>query len=348
MTTPAKLAVLGAGLIGCRHIEHILAEPEARLAAIIDPAPSAERLANEKGVPWYPSFSTLIAAAAKPDGVIIATPNQLHVTNGLEAIAAGVPALVEKPIADDVASAEKLVRAAEAACVPLLAGHHRRHNPMIQKAKTILDSGRLGRVITVHGFFWLMKPDDYFEPQWRREKGAGPVFLNLVHDIDLLRYLCGEIVSVQAMESNAIRGNAVEETSVIILKFASGALGTVNVCDSTVAPWSWEHTTGENPAYAQTDQSCYHIGGTHGALTVPKLEIWSNLAKRGWWEPIAAERIYAANHDPLKLQIRQFIQVIRGLEKPLVSGREGLNTLKVIEAVKAAARTGKQIEIAST
>jgi len=122
---------------------------------------------------------------------------------------------------------------------------------MIEKAKQIIKSGRLGQVLTLHGQFWLMKPDDYFDIAWRREKGAGPVFLNLIHDVDLFRHLCGEVVCVQGQESNVVRGNAVEETAVILLRFASGALGTVNGSDSVVAPWSWELTAGENPAYPQ-------------------------------------------------------------------------------------------------
>ncbi len=344
--TPLKLAVMGVGLIGKRHIEHIAASTEASLSAVIDPMPAARDLAAKAGAPWFESFGAMIAADAKPDGIIIATPNQMHVDNGLEAIAAGVPALVEKPLADDVASALRLVEASEAAHVPLLVGHHRRHNPMIQKAKQIVDSGRIGRVVTVHGFFWLMKPDDYFEPAWRRAKGAGPILTNLIHDVDLLRYLCGEVVAVQAMGSNAIRGNAVEETAVIILRFANGALGTVNASDSVVGGWSWEQTTGENPVYPQTDQSCYYIGGTHGSLTVPKLEVWSNLDKRSWWEPLHVTRIFAVDEDPLRLQIQHFCRVIRGELPPLVSGREGLNTLKVIEAVTQAAAFGQQVEIA--
>src|SRR5204862_8247946 len=139
--------------------------------------------------------------------------------------------------------------------------------------------------------------DDYFETAWRREKGAGPVFLNLIHDVDLLRYLCGEIVSVQAQESRDQRGHAVEDTAVILLRFADGALGTVNVSDSVVAPWSWELTTGENPVYPQQDQGCYQIGGTHGALTVPQLEVWSNRDKRSWWEPLQRERVPFVHED---------------------------------------------------
>jgi predicted dehydrogenase len=270
----------------------------------------------------------------------------LHVANGLEAVAAGIPALVEKPIADDVRSAETLVVAAENAKVPLMTGHHRRHNPMVQKAKALVDAGRIGRLVTVHGYFWLMKPDDYFDIAWRREKGAGPVLMNLIHDVDLLRYLCGEVVSVMALTSNAIRGHVIEETAVVLLKFANGALGTVNVSDSVVAPWNWEQTTGENPAYPRTDQFCYTIGGTHGSLTIPKLEVWSNAGKRSWFEPFQVERTYAADQDPLRLQIEHFCRVIRDGEVPVVSGRDGLNTLRVIDAVHRAAATGKQIEIA--
>jgi predicted dehydrogenase len=103
---------------------------------------------------------------------------------------------VEKPITDDVASATKLVEAAEAAQVPLLVGHHSRFNPLIRKAKEAVESGRLGRVLAAHGFFWIYKPDDYFAIPWRREKGAGPMFLNLIHDVDNLRYLLGNVVSV--------------------------------------------------------------------------------------------------------------------------------------------------------
>ena len=62
---------------------------------------------------------------------------------------------------------------------------------------------------------------------------------------------------------------------------ANGALGTVSASDTVVSPWSWELTTGENPAYPRQDQSCYQIGGTHGALTIPALELWSHADKRG-------------------------------------------------------------------
>jgi predicted dehydrogenase len=344
MAKPVTLAVMGAGLIGKRHVEHILGEPSAELIAIVDPSDVGRVLAAEHGVKWFASFAGMLQTE-KPEGVVIATPNQLHLVNGLEVIAAGIPALVEKPLAVDVSEGSQLVSAADEAGVPLLTGHHRRHNPMIQKAKEIIDSGRLGKIVSVHGFCWFLKPEDYFDVEWRKKKGAGPVFLNLIHDVDDLRYLCGDVVSVQALESSDTRGNEVEDAAAILLRFKSGALGTINVSDAIVAPWSWELTAGENPAYPHTEESCYFIGGTHGSLTVPYLDVWQNKEKRSWTEPIERERITFEDRDPLTLQIRQFTNVIRGKEAPLVSGREGLETLKVIEAAKEAAATGGLVRI---
>ncbi len=344
MAMPVKLAVLGAGAIGQRHVEHVLAEPGATLMAVIDPAPAARDFASDRKLPWYPDFAAMLTAA-RPEGLIIATPNRMHVEQGLAAIAAGIPVLMEKPIADDVASATRLVEAAEHARLPLAVGHHRRHNPMIERAKAIIESGRLGKLVAVHGFFWLMKPDDYFDPAWRREQGAGPILINLIHDIDLLRHLCGEIDAVQALTSSAARGYAVEDTAAILLRFKNGALGTLAVSDTAVAPWSFEQTSGENPAYPRTDQSCYFIAGTHGSLTVPALEIWSNPARRGWFEPFMIERSSSPGADPLRLQIQQFCRVVRGAEPPLVPGREGLMTLKVVEAIKRAAENGALVTV---
>ncbi len=341
---PVGLAVLGAGLIGKRHVEHILNGDCAELTAIVDPTPDAKDFAARKNANWHPNFAAMIEAR-RPEGIIVATPNQMHVAHGLECVAAGIPVLVEKPIADDVTEATKLVEAAERAGVPLLVSHHRRHNPLIQEAKKAIAAGRLGRVVSVHASCWLAKPDDYFDMPWRRRKGAGPVLTNFIHDVDLLRYLCGEVVAVQAFESNALRGYEVEETAVILLRFASGALGTVNVSDTIVAPWSWELTSGENPAYPHTRETCYMIGGTLGSLTVPDLELWRNPTKPSWWEPIAAERLSFPAEDPLGLQIRNFCAVIRGAAQPVVSGREGLHTLKVIAAAKTAAATGGPVEI---
>lgn len=344
MSAPVRIAVAGAGMIGKRHIEAINAAQGAVLASVVDPTDMGRDFAAAIGAPYFRSLTEMIQSQTA-DGVILATPNQVHVENGLECVAAGLPALVEKPLATDLAGAERLVASAKSAGVPLLTGHHRRHNPLIQKAQQIIAKGELGRITTVQAQTWFMKPDDYFEVDWRRNKGAGPVYLNLIHDVDLLHFLCGDVVSVHAMDSNAVRGNEVEETAVIILRFANGALGTMNVSDTVVAPWSWELTARENPAYPATTEDCYWIGGTKASLALPNLALWQNHGKHSWWEPISSTKMAFEFEDPLIRQIRQFAAVIRKEEKPLVSGEDGLKALRVIEAVKTSAATGMTVNI---
>ena len=115
--------------------------------------------------------------------------------------------------------------------------------------------------------------DDYFDVAWRREPGGGPILINLIHDIDNLRFIAGEIAAVQAVTSSARRGFAVEDTAAALLRFRDGALGTVVLSDTVAAPWSWELTAGERTSYSypQTGQDCYLFAGTNGALAVPSL-----------------------------------------------------------------------------
>lgn len=331
------IAVIGAGLIGRKHVALVAAE--AALDAIVDPSEAAHALAEEHGVPWYPDLAEWLSDT-RAAGAVIATPNQLHVDQGLACIEAGMPVLIEKPIADTSEGAAKLVEASDRTGVPVLVGHHRRHNPLIAAAKSALEAGRIGRTVAVQAQFWLMKPDDYFAPDWRREPGAGPVFINLIHDIDLLRHLCGEVVRVQAKESNKTRGFDVEDTAVLILEFENGALGTVSVSDAVPAPWSWELTAAENPAYPAVKTQCYTIGGTRASLSIPDLRLWHYEGPRGWWEPLSSDVLRPENADPLVRQLAHFADVIRGNADPLVSGREGLRTLRLIEAIKRAAASG--------
>lgn len=345
MTNDVRLAVSGAGLIGKRHISTIEKTKGVDVAAIIDPSEEARAFAQSKGIPH---FATLIEALAeaKPDGVIIATPTTLHVDQGLCCIKHGIPTLVEKPLAVSAAEGERLVNQAEEAGVPILVGHHRRYNPLIEKAHSLIKSGAIGEVRSVQATAWFYKPDDYFEvAPWRTQKGAGPISVNLVHDIDLIRHLCGEITAVQAMAKPAQRGFENEDLAGAVFQFKENGVGTITVSDAIVAPWSWEHTSGENDAYPQTDASCYLIGGSHGSLSLPDLQLWQNDGERSWLNPMRTSKAEVIPADPLENQISHFVAVIRGHEAPRVSGREGLRSLKVVEAIQNSASNQQRIEI---
>lgn len=104
-------------------------------------------------------------------------------------------------------------------------------------------------------------------------------------------------------------------------------------------------TARENPAYPPTNQFCYLIGGTHGSLELPSLKIWRNHDRRDWLKPISVTSVAYGFEDPLVRQIRQFAAVIRGDEEPVAPAREGLETLRVIEAVKHSSRTGETVRL---
>ncbi|QIQ21131.1 Gfo/Idh/MocA family protein [Zophobihabitans entericus] len=343
-----RIVVVGAGLIGKRHIEAVNKAEGVEMSAIIEPMPSGKEVAGKEGLPLFQNLTDLLKAKQPVDAVILATPNALHVPGGLECIEAGLPVLVEKPLAESVEAGRKLVEAGEKAGIPVLTGHHRRYNPLIARARKIVkEDQRLGKLTIVNGMCWFLKGDDYFDVAWRKQKGGGPILINLVHVIDDLRNIAGDIESVQAISSNGTRNHEVEDTAAILIRFTNGALGTLSISDCAAAPWSWELTANENPAYPYTDQSCYLFAGTHGSLAVPNNQLWRYADdKRGWWQTIYQEK---QNHpvsediDPLIVQAAHLGAVVRGEAEPIMTGREGLRSLEATFAVKESAENGGKI-----
>ena len=346
MTSRVDLAVAGAGQVGSRHIEIIRQNPEeVRLVAVVEPIEDIREQYNALGINTFSNLTEMFEDC-KPDGVLLATPNQLHVENGLEVIKHNCPILVEKPIATTSDEAQILVDAADLAEVPILVGHHRRHNPLVAQVREIIDSGRLGKIVSAHSFIWFKKPDEYYAPEWRRKPGAGPVLVNGIHEIDLLRYYCGEISRVFARGSTAVRNHEVDDSLVATLEFASGTLGTFNMSDSVTAPWCWELTSGENPAYATVSESSTYIGGTMGSISIPDNRVWTHGEEKHWMATVESSTAPVLHIDPLIMQIRHFASVIRGEVQPLVSGEEGIASLKVIEAILQSSLTNESVNIA--
>ena len=345
MHRKTQIAVAGFGLVGRRHAEVVSRAPDMVLSAIVEPHPEGQHAASAVGVPVYASLEEMLSAT-KPDGVVLATPTPLHLEQGLACITAGCPVLIEKPISVTSEEARQLTEAADKAGVPMLVGHHRRHNGMVQAAKRALTEGAVGDIRAVQATCWFYKPDNYFEvAPWRTKIGAGPISVNLVHDVDLLRHFCGEVTSVQAIAVPSRRGFENEDLATAVLTFQSGAIATISVSDSIVAPWSWELTARENPAYPATSESCYLIGGSMGGLSLPDLRVWRHEGSPDWWTPISAQNLTCKMDDPLSVQMAHFAAVIAGNETPLVSGWEGLKSLEVVEAVALSSASGREISL---
>ena len=332
--------------MGRAHLDVLSRNPDFDVVGVADPTAAALAPFERAGIATYRSHRQMLDGA-KPDAVVIATPNSHHVPAALDCIERKVGVLIEKPVADSVERALELLKVLETSDVPVLVGHHRRHNPLLKKAAQHIAAGGIGRVVAVVGLWLRRKPDEYFKDLWKLDpaKGGGVLLINTIHDIDCLRMLCGDIDSVQAVTSNAVRKLGVEDTAAVTLRFENGALGTLTVSDATTAPWCWEMTSQEDPRFATIPENCYIICGTHGSLMVPTLETWTNEPNGGRDAPLIRRRLYHLAADALTQQFAHFAAVMRGEEKPLVSAADATRTLAATLAIRQSAEHGNAVHI---
>lgn len=338
-----RIGIIGAGVMGTKHAGYIAREQDATVVGVADPFTDA--LADTLGVPHFENYHDLLGAPGV-DAVIIANPNTAHVETTLAAIDAGIPSLLEKPVAATAAEAARLVAAVHASDGVVLVGHHRRHHPAVAKARDIIAGGAIGRLVAVNGMWLTKKSDDYFDQHWRRERGAGVMLINLVHDLDLARYLFGEIATVQAVSSNALRGYEVEDTAAVIVGFRNGAIGTFVLSDSAVAPWGWDQATLDDPQFpVNPDIPAWSIAGTAGSLTFPQLERFYHDGESSWYQPLSRRYESTESGDSYTRQLQHFISVARGDVAPLVTVEDAAVSLALIETARDAAECGQRLDV---
>jgi len=339
---PLRIAVLGAGLIGRRHIQTILSMPlAAQLVAVADPVADPQQL-DLGGAAWFTDENDMLERAM-PEAVVIATPNGLHAQHGQLCCARGIHFLIEKPVTATLDEAAALVDAVARSGVKTLVGHHRRYLAVVQQARQLIREGALGALVAASVVWATRKPDDYFQMAWRTRAGGGPLLINAIHEIDLLRYLCGEIISVGGLKSHAARGLEVEDTAAALFQFDGGCLGTLTCTDAGFSPWTIEQGSRENPAFAYAGQSAYRLIATQGSLELPVLRRWAAQTPGdiGWDRPIVSQDLPPAYHDPYQAQLSHFQRLIRANEAPVVCVRDGARTLAATLAVAQSSADGR-------
>ena len=341
--TAVRLAIIGGGVIGRRHAGAIKNDPTTELVAIADPAPTGKALAEDMSVPLYTSAEDMLAGE-NIDGAIVSTPTELHFPPAMAALDAGVHLLIEKPIMPTVQEAEKVVAKSAQAGLHVLVGHHRRYYPQVHKAREIVQSGQLGKLIAVTGQWNARKNVNYYDEDWRKKWQAGPVLTNLIHEMDSLRYVCGEVESISAEVSHEALQFEKEDAAAMVLRFASGAIGTFIVSDQTASPWAWEFATGETSFFPKSGQNAVRFMGTDAALDFPNLVLWHHRSNvPDWNHVIEREDMPFELTDAYASQIAHFSAVIRGKEEPRITARDATDTLRATLAVFDAANSGKRI-----
>lgn len=320
-----RLLIAGIGLVGARHLEHALAMPRIEVIGVIDP--SARQI-------HVPHFDTIEAVDVEADGIVIATPSHLHADHAEAAALRGWHLLIEKPVAHSLEAADRIIRAAETAGVQTLVGHHRRHHAAVARLKELLAQGVIGAPVLASMIWAMKKPSAYFEVPWRAGPDGSPVMINLVHEVDFLRFLFGDVVQVQGIGSNTLRGAARVESGAALLGFAGGMTATIGFADTSASPYGFEAGTGENPNIATTGQDYLRICGTKGAISFPSLTVWSGAAD--WSQAPTPTECAVAKNVPLVAQLEHFADVCAGQVAPVVSAFEGRKTLRATLDIEAA------------
>jgi len=349
MSEKLRLIVSGPGLIGRKHVALIRSSEECELTALVGPAvPDNQALATSCGVALHGSLDILLDQG-EVDGVIVSSPNAVHFEQAMACINRRIPVLIEKPISDRLETAKILAVEAERLRVPVLVGHHRTYSPLLDSANAYMRTCDFGDLVCFQGSALFYKPVHYFQDgPWRTRVGGGPLLINLIHEVGLWRYFCGEVSSVSAMAGNHVRGYEVEDTVAISIEFRSGVLGTFLLSDTAASSKSWEMTSGENPSYPHfSDEDCYHFAGTRGSLDFPSLRVrhYGRGVDPSWWSQFESGRMGFVPVDPLELQLKHFVRVIQGSEKPRVSAHDGYMNMLVIEAISRSISTRASVRL---
>ena len=279
-------------------------------------------------------------AESKADIATIATPSGLHAEQGVAAAKAGKHVVMEKPMAISLTGADALVQACDKAGVQLFVVKQNRLNPPIQLLKRAVDRNRFGRIYlascTVH---WARPQEYYDQAPWRGTwEFDGGAFMNQAsHYVDLIQWLMGPVESVMAKTATLARRIETEDTGIAILKFRSGALGTIEV---TMLAYPRNL---EGSLTILGEKGSAKVGGT----AVNKIEHWE------FADPDDDDKLVeSANTNPTNVYglghqgyYRNVLAVLRGEAKPDTDGRAGRKSLELILGIYESAKTGREVPL---
>jgi predicted dehydrogenase len=348
VSTPLGFGIVGAGNISLIHAQALAEVPGARLRAVLarDPA-KAEALASRFGAEPCTDPARFFAREDL-QVVTICTPSGTHAELGAAAAAAGKHVLVEKPIDVTLEKARALVATCRAHGVRLGVIFQSRFLPAVALVKRAIDRGRLGRLYVADAQVkWFRGKTYYEDARWRGTKaldGGGALINQSIHTVDLLQHLAGPVASVFGM-TGRLRHPSIEgeDTAVAVVRFASGALGTIQ---GTTSIW---------PGFARKVE----LHGERGTIVLEgnDVTIWS--VEGTGEEEAELERLRAGAKDasdgssnPMSLdtaghrrQIEEFVAALREGRAPAVDGEEGLKALEIVLGVYRSAETGAPVAL---
>ncbi|WP_406104249.1 Gfo/Idh/MocA family protein [Micromonospora globbae] len=315
-----RVGLVGAGGVAQRHARVLSGFEDVELVGVTDVRPSAAAaLAGTHGARTFRDVDELLAAG--PDAVYVCVPPFAHGAVEEAVVAAGVPMFVEKPVAVDLVTAERIADLVARRGLLTAVGHHWRYLPVVQHARDLL-AGRTVRMVS--GAWWdRVPPVDWW---CRRDGSGGPVVEQAAHVLDLVRLLVGEATEVTAYGDGSpppVEGADIDSVTAATLRFAGGAVGTL----TAACVLGWKHRAG------------VEILADGLALTLTEDGL---LVCDG-----DGERRLPADPEAARVAVdRAFVDAVRGLGDDVrVPYAEALATHRLALAVADSARTGRAVRL---
>jgi len=340
MSNKIRVAVVGCGSISKhRHIPEYAANPDVQLVAFVDVNKErAEYYAAKYGAEAYTDYKEMLKSE-KPDAVSVCTPNALHAEVSIAAANAGAHVLVEKPMASTEAEGLAMIEAARNNGVYLMVGHNQRLMPPHMKAKEILQTGKLGKVLTFRTSFGHPGPESWSvdgRDSWffRKDEAIMGAMGDLgVHKADLIRWMLDdEVADIAAFVGTLHKeGTDVDDNATCVLRMKSGIIGTL------VASWTY-YKGGDNSTVLWCENGVMKIGTHEDDQVIVEL-------RNGSVEKHKVGAMATNEKQTTSGVIDEFVNCIATKTAPSISGEEGLKSLKVILAAFESQSTKKVIEL---
>ena len=345
-----KYALIGCGRIA---VNHLIAVDNNKLdiVAVCDILPEKmEQILAKRGwenredIKRYTDYKEMLRAE-KPELVSIATESGIHAEIAIFCIENCVNIIIEKPMAMNMADAERIIALAKEKGVKVAACHQNRFNIAVQKMRGALEAGRFGRLS--HGSIhvrWNRNRSYYDQAKWRGTwaQDGGALMNQCIHGIDLLRWMMGEdIVEVYGQTRQQFHDYLeAEDLGMAVLTFANGAIATIEGT-TNVYPENLEETL-----YIFGEKGTAKLGGK----STNTIDVWDfadeqegDAGNRGFQEPTS--NVYGNGHTQL---FRDMMEAIRDNRQPYVDAVAGRNALEVVLAIYKSAAEGKPVKLPLT
>lgn len=327
-----KILVVGCGSIGERHIRNLKTLSVDKIIAC-DTNPERLALIKDK-YDIQETYTELQEAMGKGiDAVLVCTPPSTHIPIALEAVDCKAHVFIEKPISNSLDGVDDLIKSAPKNGLIICVGYNFRFHQGLKLVKDMLEREEIGKILSARAEFGQYLPDwrpwqDYRKSYTAKKGLGGGIILDGSHELDYMRWLLGEIEQIFCFaEKISDLKVETEDVAEILLKFKSGAIGEI-------------HLDFVRPDYSRTCELIGEEGIITWNFSEKFVRIYSSKTKK--WD------IFNINVDTNDMYINEmmnFINSVHGVEKLLIDGNEGKETLQLALAAKESAKSGVVLKL---